>query len=126
MNRNFEYINANQLDSYYGMQQVVIIDLRNPAEYERGHFASAINIPYARMEAILENMGGQNRSGRQEAVGTKEGDDQEQLLDKRMIYVFYCERGSLSMMICSKMAARGFQVKTVVGGIRRYRGRNMR
>lgn len=119
---SFEYMNANQLDNYYGMQGVRIIDLRESAEYERGHFASAINIPYKQMEKRLEDM---ERQMRQKGYERETRIYGEEAFDKNMLYIFYCARGSLSMMICSKMAAMGFRAKTVVGGIRRYRGRNI-
>ena len=43
--------------------------------------------------------------------------------DRNTVFIVYCDRGSKSMMICPKLAARGFQVKTVVGGIHQYHGK---
>jgi len=103
----FEYINAGKLDEYIGVPGVVIIDLREPRQYAVSHFAGAINVPYHRMEAILDNGGLDMRYGRSN------------------YFIFYCERGSLSMIISSRMASMGYNAGTVVGGIRQYRGRNM-
>lgn len=112
----FEYINAGRLDSYIGVPGVVIIDLREPEQYAASHFAGAINLPYRRMEALLDNTA-YDRNGSLTINGNK--------YDRSDYFILYCERGSLSMMIGSRMASMGYNVRTVVGGIRRYRGQNI-
>ena len=44
-------------------------------------------------------------------------------IDKTKIYVIYCDRGAMSMVICNKMSQLGFVTKTVVGGFVKYNGR---
>ena len=39
--------------------------------------------------------------------------------------ILYCERGSVSMAAARDLAEKGYRVKTVVGGIRAYRGANL-
>lgn len=112
----FEYINAARLDAYVGVQGVVIIDLREPEQYAASHFAGAINVPYRRMEVLLDNAG-YDRNGSFIINGN--------VYDRSIYFVFYCERGSLSMIIGSRMSSLGYNARTVVGGIRQYRGRNM-
>lgn len=112
----FEYINAGRLDEYIGMTGVVIIDLREQGQYVRAHFAGAINVPYRRMEELLDN-GGFDKSGNLIINGNA--------YSRSSYFIFYCERGSLSMIIGSRMSSLGYNSGTVVGGIRQYRGRNM-
>lgn len=132
----FEYINAGRLDGYMGASGVVIIDLREPEQYAAAHFSGAINVPYRQMEKLLDNSGynnagndngeynrngygrgGYNRSGSLVINGNT--------YDRSTFFIFYCERGSLSMIIGSRMSSMGYDARTVVGGIRQYRGRNM-
>lgn len=43
-------------------EKVIIIDVREPSEYEKGHAENSINIPVSKLEANLEklkNMDGQ-------------------------------------------------------------------
>ncbi len=230
----FEYINAGKLDEYIGVPEVVIIDLREPRQYAWFHFAGAINVPYHRMETLLDNGGHDKGSANgvydkgsangvydkgSASVGYDKGsangvydkgsanggygkgsanvvydkgsasgghdkgsangvydkgsanggydksssngvydkssakshgknygrafdrnldrsfgrssDRSGKLIisgneyDRSNYFIFYCERGSLSMIISSRMASMGYNAGTVVGGIRQYRGRNM-
>ncbi len=199
----FEYINAGKLDEYIGVPEVVIIDLREPRQYAWSHFAGAINVPYHRMETLLDNGGHDKGSangvydkgsanggygkgsanggyGKGSANGgydkgsangvydkgsasgvydkgsasvvysksssknygknygrafdrnlDRSSDRSGKLIisgneyDRSNYFIFYCERGSLSMIISSRMASMGYNAGTVVGGIRQYRGRNM-
>lgn len=155
----FEYINAGKLDEYIGVPGVVIIDLREPRQYAWSHFAGAINVPYHRMETLLDNggygrgsangvydkasaNGGYDKGTANGGYGKNYGRAFDRELDRgfdrsgKLIisgnaydrsnyFIFYCERGSLSMIISSRMASMGYNAGTVVGGIRQYRGRNM-
>ncbi len=112
----FEYISAGRLDKYMGISGVVIIDLREPGQYAAGHLSGAINVPYRQMEKLLDNAG-YDKGGSIIINGNT--------YDRSAYFIFYCERGSLSMIIGSKMSSLGYNAGTVVGGIRQYRGRNM-
>ena len=59
------------------------------------HIQGAVNIPYE----SLENC---------------------QSLPRNMTLVLYCERGSVSMFAAKELAAKGYRVKTVIGGIHAY------
>ncbi len=95
---DFETIPARELDRFV-REGRVIIDLRTPQEYRAGHIRGAINLPYEQLEESFSSL--------------PEGE-----------LVLYCERGSVSMAAARKLAARNHRVKTVVGGIRAYRGPN--
>lgn len=92
---NFDMIAANELDYYVQDKNAFIIDLRTPQEYMQRHIERAVNIPYQRLKAC-------------------------QSLPKDMTLIVYCERGSVSMVAARELAARGYKVKTVIGGIHAY------
>lgn len=97
---DFETIPAKDLDRLVQDGRTVIVDLRSPDEYRGKHIAGAVNIPYERLEEQFPR-------------------------DLERRYVLYCERGSVSMAAARELAAHGYRVKTVVGGIHAYRGRAM-
>lgn len=93
----FGMIAAKELDQYVRDENAFVIDLRTPEEYRRHHIRGAVNIPYASL-----------------------GNCRELPRDKSLI--LYCERGAVSMVAAKELAARGYRVKTVIGGIHAYRG----
>lgn len=96
---DFEAIPAKLLDSYIGIKNYMIIDLREEEEYRKGHIFGAYNLPYERIDRMT--------------------------LRKDVTYIMYCERGSASMAAAKELSKKGYHVKSVVGGILAYRGRNM-
>ena len=94
---DFEAIPAKALDRYVREGRAVVIDLRSPEEYRAGHIMGAVNLPY------------------EEGIGQIPYDPSREL-------VLYCSRGSVSMAAARELAARNYRVKTVVGGLRAYRG----
>lgn len=92
---NFGMIAANELDYYVQDKNAFIIDLRTPQEYMQRHIEGAVNIPYQRLRSCRS-------------------------LPKDMTLILYCERGSVSMVAAKELAARGYTVKTVIGGIQAY------
>ena len=85
-----------EMDSYAGKPGVVIIDLRTPEEFRRGHIRGAVNLPYEEME-----------KGRRPPRGK--------------LLVLYCERGAASLAMGRELAEEGYQVKSVTGGLKAYR-----
>lgn len=96
----FETIPAKELDRLVPSGRGVIIDLRSPEEYRQRHIRGAINLPYERWN------------------GKFPYSEQQEI-------ILYCERGSVSMAAARDLAEKGYRVKTVVGGIRAYRGANL-
>ena len=92
----FDMIAANELDSYVKDRNAFIIDLRTPEEYRREHIKGAVNIPYVRLKNCRK-------------------------LPEDLPVILYCERGAVSMMAAKELAARGYRVKTLSGGIHAYR-----
>lgn len=97
--RTVDTISAKELDHYYKDARALIIDLREPEEYAKNHFISAVNIPY-------QELGNHN-------------------LPRDKILILYCERGSTSLFAARELMKKGYRTKSVVGGFRSYRGPNL-
>lgn len=92
-------IPAKDIWRYIGEAGAVIIDLRSPREYKKGHIEGAMNIPYEENEEIRINV------------------------PKKYTLVLYCERGNVSLQIGRKLSRQGYQIVSVYGGIHAYRGK---
>jgi rhodanese-related sulfurtransferase len=95
----FETISPREIDSYLFREGYVVIDLREPREFRRLHLKGAVCIPYDQLEERVR-------------------------LLKNETLVLYCERGGTSLMAAKVLSEKGYRVKTMVGGIQAYRGRN--
>ena len=96
----FETISPMEVDGYLFRKDCVVIDLRKPSEYRRRHLKGAICIPYERLEEGVR-------------------------LLKRQVLILYCERGATSMKAARELSELGYRVKSMVGGIEAYSGRNV-
>lgn len=97
-----ETISAKMLDYYVGRRDAVLIDLRNREEYEKSHVKGAVNIPYAEFEEMQ---------------------DYDFPIGK--ILVLYCDRGGASLLAARRLAGKGYETRSVIGGFEAYRGRNL-
>lgn len=80
---------------------VMIVDLRNPFSYERGHLKGAVNLPYEQFDSWKSQ------------------------LPKNKRIIFYCSRGGQSMMVCRHLEPMGYDVINIASGIVHYRGKYM-
>ena len=82
-----------------------LIDLRDRKSYAYSHLKGAVNIPYEELEDMAE----------------------EGVLDHcpDVPMVFYCTRGSQSMLACNHLSARGYPVVNTAGGLAAYLGTSM-
>ena len=103
-----ETISAKMLDYYVERSDAVIIDLRDPVSYKKGHVRNAVNIPYHELEEYLEK--------KQEQKYQFPGDK---------ILILYCDRGGASMQAARSLARAGCRTRSVIGGFAAYRGRNL-
>lgn len=94
----FETISAKALNSYMQSFDYILIDLRDYADYRRGHIPTAISIPY---DDLMSNIN---------------------QLDKGRKYILYCDRGSMSLLASKELCTSGYSVLNVYGGIHAYRG----
>lgn len=99
---NFETISAKDVDNYIGKDNVQIIDLREPEEYKEGHIPTSINIPFREFENKMNQL---SISGE---------------------FILYCDRGNLSLLLARDLSKEGYQMKTIYGGMRAYRGKIVR
>ena len=83
-----ETISAKMLDYYVERSDAVIIDLRDPVAYRRGHVRNAVNIPYRELEEYLEKK-----------------QDQKYRFPKDKLLIFYCDRGGASMQAARSLAS---------------------
>ena len=97
---SIDTISAEELDVSLGKQDAIIIDLRDVEEYEISHLKTAINIPYREIQKCRR-------------------------LPKGKLLVLYCSRGSSSLFAARELMKMGYRVKSVVGGIRCYKGSNL-
>lgn len=97
----YETIPVRYLDSWLEKERYGgrVIDLRDPEDYERSHLAGAENWPYRELMEHPEVL-----------------DGEEELL-------FYCQRGSESMLACNRYWKQGRTVFNLGGGWRFYRGK---
>ncbi len=95
---SFDTIRPNDIVKYIGRPNVLIIDLRDRIEYDRGHIPGAVNIPYEDLEDY--------------ANGFRQND----------LLIFYCDRGNISLLAARDLAKTGYHIKSLYGGLREYRG----
>lgn len=109
-----EIIGSSLFDRYIEKENPLIIDLRSETDYMKKHIKGAVCINVEDLENAIENY----MYGRTGIVRT--GDV---LLKKNKIILLYCSRGAQSYFMCRKMSMAGFNVKSLAGGIERYKGR---
>lgn len=97
---NLETISPKMLDYYVDNKKAFIIDLRSAQEYSGGHIRGAVSVPY---------------DGGRFAFRPP----------KNKEIILYCERGSHSLMAARELVRDGYRVRSVIGGIRAYRGNNL-
>lgn len=96
----FETISPREIDAFLFREGYTVIDIREPRDFRRLHLKGAVCIPYEQLE------------------------DRVRFLKKQTL-VLYCERGGTSLMAARALAEKGYRVKTMIGGIQAYRGRNL-
>ncbi len=98
----YPIISMRQLDFWIAQnRQMYLVDLRGREAYERGHLRGAVNIPFDELEDRLAE------------------------LPAGLPLVFYCTRGSQSMLACNHLSDRGYQVINAAGGLNAYRGNHL-
>lgn len=90
-------ISAMELDIYADRDDVWIVDVRNPEEFRKKRICGAINLQLSQIDQFRG--------------------------EKEKLIILYCERGATSLIAASRLQKKGYNVKSVVGGINSYRGR---
>ena len=96
----FETISPREIDAFLFREGVCVIDLREPRDFRRLQLKGAICIPYAQLEERARFL-------------------------KNQTLVLYCERGGTSLKAARELGEKGYRVKSMIGGIQAYKGRNL-
>jgi rhodanese-related sulfurtransferase len=97
-------VSANQLVQLMNKEEATVVDLRDAAEFRKGHIVDAINIPAAK---VPERMG-----------------ELEALREKPLILV--CKLGQHSSAVGKQLMAKGFaKVHRLGGGITEWQSSNL-
>ncbi len=100
MKYQFEMISSEMLDGHVERREGILIDLRDPKEYKKAHIRGAVNVPYEEASRL-------------------------ELYPPDQKLIIYCDRGGASLSVAKNLAAKGFRVYSLNGGIQGYRGRNL-
>lgn len=98
-NKSKNSININEIDEI--LDNIELIDIREPYEYQNGSIKKAKNIP---MSNLLEKP--------------------DKYLNKKNQYYILCQSGMRSARTTQFLQKQGFDVVNVSGGIGSYRGMN--
>lgn len=75
-----------------GRQNYLIVDLREPEEYQEGHLPNAVNIPY------------------------EDWEDRRSEVEPYPNILFYCDRGNISLLVAREFEYSQKNVLTLNGG----------
>ena len=84
--QSIDTISAQELDSYIGRQDAMIIDLREREAYEQSHLKTAVHIPYEDIQECRR-------------------------FSRRKLLILYCERGSSSLFAARELMKMGIPGK---------------
>lgn len=90
---DFYTIHPREIADILRTKRALVIDVREPEEYQECHYPQARNYPYDRIDSWMH------------------------CLPKRRALILYCDYGSTSLMAARKLGKEGFEVYTVIGGI---------
>lgn len=94
--RGGKTVTPHQLVTLVNGQQATVVDLRDPAEFRKGHIVDAINIPSAKVGERMAEL--------------------EALKEKPLVLV--CKIGQNASMVGKQLAAKGFtNIYRLSGGI---------
>ena len=88
----FYILHPNELEITKKTKNAVVVDLREPSEYQKYHYPMAVNWPYCEAERWMN------------------------CFRKGQIYILYCEHGNISLFVARKLSQRGITAYTVLGG----------
>lgn len=87
-----DMIQSKEIKYYIDNENILIIDLRDGAEYLQGHIDGAINYSYDEIYSNMEH------------------------ISKEKIIMFYCDRGNKSLLVAARFAQFGYYVMSLAEG----------
>lgn len=94
----FEYINIRQIVPTALSNDAIIVDIRTPDRFHKGHIPMAVNLP-------LEHIRNRQVS-----------------LPKTRTLIVYCDTGGASTQAARILSNMGYKVINCVGGLKSYTG----
>lgn len=94
----FENINIRNIMNTSLSRDAIIVDIRSPERFNRGHIPMSVNLPFEKIKT------GQIT------------------LPKSRTLILYCDTGGASMQAARLLSGMGYTVINCVGGIKSYNG----
>lgn len=91
-------ISQNEITHYLQKPGTILVDLRTPEAFQKGHIPKAINIPYPQLHT--------------KSLSAFSKD----------IVILYCDRGSQSLLAARDLQKHGITAFSIYGGFLAYRG----
>lgn len=98
MDMAFQNINIRQIVPTAISLDAIMVDVRAPEQFRKGHIPMAVPLPMQRIER------------------------KQVTLPKNKTLIVYCETGGTSMKAARMLDAMGYKVINCVGGLKDYRG----
>ena len=93
----FYTIHPRELEDIMRRKHGILIDVREADSYRKYHYPTARNLPYEKIDQWMHR------------------------LPKNSPLVLYCDYGSTSLLAARKLGREGYEVYTIVGGIKAMR-----
>ncbi len=98
--QNLQLITSEEMEELLNLEDIQLVDVRTPSEYNEGHVPNALNIDF-----LDENF-----------------DKQIESLDKSKPIIVYCKSGGRSAKCASKLAEKGFEkIYDLEGGFSQWK-----
>lgn len=88
-----DYISIDQLTDYQQQDNIVLLDVRNEADFQAGHLPNAISIPPNDLTAKINHM------------------------DTDKHYIIICYHGIMAVSVMNFMRAHGLKASVLKGGM---------
>ena len=108
-----EMVSSRKIDYYVNDPYVTIIDIREEDKFLHARIRGAIHFEYNK---LMENINNIFRYGKVSY------EFRRLFSNKDRIYIFYCDKGAASLVVCEIMSRLGYNCKPVVGGFDAFRG----
>mgnify|MGYP003343994731 CR=1 FL=1 len=103
--QNLQLITSEEMEELLNLEDVQLVDVRTPSEYNEGHVPNAQNIDF-----LDENF-----------------DEQIESLDKSKPIIVYCKSGGRSAKCASKLVEKGFEkIYDLEGGFSQWKFKGLR
>lgn len=95
-------IKCRHLPKYLAKENVLLIDVRTPIEYNKSHIPKSFNIP---MDTLLKKV--------------------VHYLNKEYLYFILCSDGSRSRDVCKQLLKQNYRAFNVKGGMSKWKGQTI-